>query len=144
MKPVHRNRRLGAAAIIAVLLAGAAGLALFALRDSVSYFKTPSDYVAETGLQGQRLRLGGLVALGSVRRGAGVETFFRVTDGEADVEVVYSGVLPDLFREGQGVIAEGVKRPDGVFEARSVLAKHDENYAPRELKNALPADEAAS
>ncbi|MEO9970190.1 MAG: cytochrome c maturation protein CcmE [Hyphomonadaceae bacterium] len=137
MKPQHRNRRLGTVALIGVLLVGASVLTLSALNQSVSYFLTPSELVATTEVPTRSIRLGGLVMDGSVVRGEGIETAFRVTDGTAEVTILYSGILPDLFREGQGVIVEGLVLPDGRFDARTVLAKHDENYVPKELQHAL-------
>lgn len=138
MKPQHRNRRLGIVALCGALLVGAGALTLSALNQSVSYFLTPSDLATATETPTRSIRLGGLVMEGSVVRGEGVETAFRVTDGSAEVTILYAGILPDLFREGQGVIVEGVVLPDGRFNARTVLAKHDENYVPKELQNALP------
>jgi cytochrome c-type biogenesis protein CcmE len=120
-------------------LAAAAILVLFALKDSVVFFHTPSDIV-EKGIQaGQRIRLGGLVADGSVVRGEGTRVSFTVTDTLKNIAVTYDGVLPDLFREGQGVVAEGVLDADGKFTADSVLAKHDENYMPPEVAKSLEA-----
>lgn len=119
------------------VLAVAVGLVLFALEDSIVFFYTPSD-VAEKHLEaGQRFRLGGLVEDGSVVRGEGTDVRFAVTDSIRSISVVYKGVLPDLFREGQGVITEGRLDDDGVFTADSVLAKHDENYMPPEVAAAL-------
>lgn len=119
------------------VLAVAVGLVLFALEDSIVFFYTPSD-VAEKHLEaGQRFRLGGLVEDGSVVRGEGTDVRFAVTDSIRSISVVYKGVLPDLFREGQGVITEGRLDDDGVFAADSVLAKHDENYMPPEVAAAL-------
>jgi len=137
MKPKNRNKRLGTVAIIGVLLVGASAITLSALNQSVSYFLTPSELVAATEIPTRAIRLGGLVMDGSVERGEGVETTFRVTDGSAEVTILYSGILPDLFREGQGVIVEGLVLPDRRFNALSVLAKHDENYVPKELQHAL-------
>lgn len=119
------------------LLSLASLLVLFALRDSIVFFHTPSD-VAEKGIEaGQRFRLGGLVAEGSVRRGEGAAVQFGVTDTVATINVVYEGVLPDLFREGQGVVTEGRLDTSGKFVADTVLAKHDENYMPPEVADAL-------
>jgi cytochrome c-type biogenesis protein CcmE len=117
----------------------AAGLVLFALRDSIVFFHTPSDIAEKPLPAGQRFRLGGLVAAGSVKRGAGTKVEFIVTDTLKTVPVAYEGVLPDLFKEGQGVVAEGKLTPEGVFIADSVLAKHDENYMPPEVAKALEA-----
>lgn len=119
------------------VLALAAILMLFAFRDAIVFFYTPSD-IAEKGIApGQRFRLGGLVAEGSVKRGAGTHVDFAVTDTLKTVPVVYDGILPDLFREGQGVVAEGKIGADGVFAADSVLAKHDETYMPPDVAKAL-------
>lgn len=119
------------------LLSLASLLVLFALRDSIVFFHTPSD-VAEKGIEaGQRFRLGGLVAEGSVRRGEGSAVEFGVTDTIKTINVVYEGVLPDLFREGQGVVTEGRLDASGKFLADTVLAKHDENYMPPEVADAL-------
>ena len=115
----------------------AVGLVLFALRDSIVFFYTPSE-VAEKHLEtGQRFRLGGLVEDGSVKRGEGTTVSFVITDKRSTLPVTYTGVLPDLFREGQGVVAEGTLTAGGVFHADSVLAKHDENYMPPEVAKKL-------
>ncbi|CAN1725126.1 periplasmic heme chaperone [Hyphomicrobium sp. 1Nfss2.1] len=117
----------------------AVGLVLFALRDSIVFFHTPSDLADKPIAVGQRFRLGGLVADGSVKRGQGTKVGFVVTDTLKTVPVEYEGVLPDLFKEGQGVVAEGKFNDGGVFIADSVLAKHDENYMPPEVAKALEA-----
>jgi len=114
----------------------AAGLVLWSLNDNLVFFYSPSQMAAKSPGPDRRLRLGGLVENGSVRRNGG-EVRFRVTDLKREVEVVYRGILPDLFREGQGVIVEGSLGRDGVFAAREVLAKHDENYMPPEVAKAL-------
>lgn len=115
----------------------AVGLVLMALRDSIVFFYTPSE-VAEKHLDtGQRFRLGGLVENGSLKRGEGTTISFVVTDKRATLPVTYTGVLPDLFREGQGVVAEGMLTSEGVFHADSVLAKHDEKYMPPEVAKKL-------
>jgi cytochrome c-type biogenesis protein CcmE len=115
----------------------AAGLVLYALSDTITFFHTPSD-LTETGVQpGQRIRLGGMVEEGTVKKGPGTLTSFGVTDTIKTVTVTYDGILPDLFREGQGVVTEGKLQTDGNFVADTVLAKHDENYMPRELANSL-------
>ena len=115
----------------------AVGLVLMALRDSIVFFYTPSE-VAEKHLEtGQRFRLGGLVEDGSVKRGEGTTVSFVITDKRSTLPVTYTGVLPDLFREGQGVVAEGMLTAGGVFHADSVLAKHDENYMPPEVAKKL-------
>jgi cytochrome c-type biogenesis protein CcmE len=119
------------------VLALAVGLVLMALRDSIVFFYTPSE-VAEKHLDtGQRFRLGGLVENGSLKRGEGTTVSFVVTDKRATMPVTYTGVLPDLFREGQGVVAEGALTSEGVFHADSVLAKHDEKYMPLEVAKKL-------
>ena len=119
------------------VLALAVGLVLLALRDSIVFFYTPTE-VAEKRLDtGQRFRLGGLVENGSLKRGEGTTISFVVTDKRATLPVTYTGVLPDLFREGQGVVAEGALTSEGVFHADSVLAKHDEKYMPPEVAKKL-------
>ena len=120
------------------VLALAAGLILSALNDTIVFFRTPTEVANKQVPPGSRLRLGGLVETGRVTK-SGTLTTFSVTDGNAAVKVAYSGILPDLFREGQGVVAEGALSPDGSFRADSVLAKHDERYMPREVADALKA-----
>jgi cytochrome c-type biogenesis protein CcmE len=125
-----------------MLLAGmtslgvAAALVLFAFRDNLVFFYSPSDLVEKHVAPERRVRIGGLVEENSVER-QGKVMDFRVTDGKTQLKVTYSGAVPDLFREGQGVVAEGKLRPDGVFAAESVLAKHDEAYMPPEVADAL-------
>ena len=121
------------------ILSLAAVLILFALKDSVVFFHTPSDIVEKKIPAGQRIRLGGLVAKGSVKRGEGLHVTFTVTDTLKEIPVSFDNVLPDLFREGQGVVTEGKLDAAGVFAADSVLAKHDENYMPPEVKKSLEA-----
>jgi cytochrome c-type biogenesis protein CcmE len=127
----------GGVGILGVALA----LVLFALSSSITYFRSPSDVVAQTKAAtlkaGQRFRLGGLVKDGTVKRGQGLDVEFAVTDTLETVAVLYRGVLPDLFREGQGVVAEGRLEADGRFRADTVLAKHDETYMPPEVAKAL-------
>jgi cytochrome c-type biogenesis protein CcmE len=120
------------------VLALAAGLILSALTDTIVFFRPPTEVAQQQVAPGARLRLGGLVETGSVVK-SGTLTTFKVTDGNATVKVAYSGILPDLFREGQGVVAEGALQADGSFKADSVLAKHDEKYMPREVADALKA-----
>ncbi|MEZ5996033.1 MAG: cytochrome c maturation protein CcmE [Hyphomonadaceae bacterium] len=132
----RRDQRLmiiGAAGAVLVL---AATLTFVGLRDSVVYFLAPSE-LAEKAQAGQRIRLGGLVVEGTLHRDSDSAVRFSVTDGATQVEVEYSGLLPDLFREGQGVVCEGRWTPGQVFVAERVLAKHDENYMPREVAEAL-------
>lgn len=121
------------------VLALALLLTLFALRDTIVFFHAPSEVVEKHLPVGQRFRLGGLVETGSLKRGAGTTISFKVTDTLQSIPVTYQGILPDLFREGQGVVAEGKLTTGGIFEADSVLAKHDENYMPPEVAAALKA-----
>jgi cytochrome c-type biogenesis protein CcmE len=121
------------------VLGVAVGLVLFAMRDSIVFFYSPSEVAEMKIAPGQRFRLGGLVETGSVARGEGTSVRFVITDQAKTLPVTYTGVLPDLFREGQGVVAEGVLEPDGVFHADNVLAKHDENYMPPEVAKKLKA-----
>ena len=133
-----RKQRRGVLIGVGVaVLTVAVGLVLFALRDSIVFFHTPSDVVEKNIAPGQRFRLGGLVAEGSVKRGEGAKVAFVVTDTLKTLQVTYEGVLPDLFGEGQGVVAEGTLTPSGVFVADTVLAKHDETYMPPEVAKAL-------
>jgi len=133
-----RRRRRGIMIAGAIgVLAIAVGLVLMALRDSIVFFHTPSDLSAKAIPEGQRIRLGGLVATGSVKRGQGTDVEFAITDTAEQVTVRYRGVLPDLFREGQGVVTEGALEAGRIFRADSVLAKHDENYMPPEVAKAL-------
>ncbi|TKT81244.1 cytochrome c maturation protein CcmE [Aquamicrobium sp. LC103] len=117
----------------------AAALTFYALGQRTSYFYMPGDLVAAELTPGQRIRLGGLVEKGTIERGQGTNVSFQVTDHENSVKVAYNGILPDLFREDQGVVTEGTFGTDGVFVADSVLAKHDENYMPREVADGLKA-----
>jgi cytochrome c-type biogenesis protein CcmE len=133
----RRQRRLLLIGAGGAVLAIAVALVLFALKDSIVFFNSPSDVVQKHVATGTRIRLGGLVKTGSLTRGANFAVRFAVTDGSNDIPVAYSGALPDLFREGQGVIAEGSLDGAGVFEADTILAKHDENYMPREVADAL-------
>lgn len=132
-----RSQRLVMVAVAGVVLVVAVGLALVALRDAIVLFYSPSEVAAEHPGIGERIRIGGLVEEGSVERPADGGANFVVTDGAATIRVTYSGSLPDLFREGQGVVAEGAFVPSGDFAASSVLAKHDETYMPPEVAEAL-------
>jgi cytochrome c-type biogenesis protein CcmE len=134
MNPKRRNRLV----IVLFLLCGVAvtvGLTLAALNENLNLFYPPDQIVGGEAPTGARIRAGGMVMDGSVIRGAnGLDVSFVLTDHQgSDFEVRYSGILPDLFREGQGVLVQGELAPDGVFHAREVLAKHDENYMPPEL-----------
>ena len=119
------------------VLAVAVALMLNALRDSIVFFNSPSDVMEKHVAPGTRFRLGGLVKNGTVVRGNNLSVRFEVTDGETAIPVNYQGVLPDLFREGQGVVAEGALDAGGTFNADSILAKHDESYMPKEVADAL-------
>jgi cytochrome c-type biogenesis protein CcmE len=133
----RKKRRLVLIGAAAVVLAVAVGLVLFALRDSIVFFNSPTDVIAKQVKPGTRLRLGGLVTPGSVVREDQLDMRFEVTDGNRSIKVAYHGILPDLFREGQGVVAEGTLEPGGSFRADTVLAKHDETYMPKEVADAL-------
>jgi len=133
----RKQRRFALIAGSLAVLAAAVGLVLYALNDSIVFFHSPTELVEKNIPPGTRLRIGGLVAPGTVVKGENLAVRFEVTDGNKAVDVDYSGILPDLFREGQGVIAEGVLERPGLFRANSVLAKHDERYMPREVADAL-------
>lgn len=131
------RRRLALVGAIVLGIGGATALSLNALRDTLVFFFGPAELLARAGeFAGRPTRLGGLVVPGSIER-SGTTVRFRVTDETASLPVAYTGQLPDLFREGQGVVAEGRLGADGVFAARTVLAKHDENYLPREVAETL-------
>jgi cytochrome c-type biogenesis protein CcmE len=119
------------------VLAIAVALVLGSLRESIVFFNSPTDIANNKVAPGKRVRLGGMVKMGSLDRGDDLQIRFEVTDGNKDIPVDYRGIVPDLFREGQGVITEGHVAPDGVFKAETVLAKHDENYMPREVVETL-------
>ncbi|KAB2911624.1 MAG: cytochrome c maturation protein CcmE [Hyphomicrobiaceae bacterium] len=133
----RKQRRAVLIAVGVAILGVAVFLVLFALRDTIVFFHTPRD-VAEKNIQpGKRIRLGGLVAQGSVKRGIGESVEFAITDTVKTITVRYTGILPDLFREGQGIVAEGMLDASGRFLADTVLAKHDETYMPPEVAKAL-------
>lgn len=134
----RKRKRLYIALAGLTMLGIAVALVLTAFDDSLVFFYTPSDLAEKSVMPGQRVRLGGLVAEGSVsKREDGLTTSFEITDMSSTVVVSYTGILPDLFREGQGVIAEGTLEPNGTMVATEVLAKHDENYMPAEVEEAL-------
>jgi cytochrome c-type biogenesis protein CcmE len=135
----RKQRRLTMIAGAGVVLCLAAVLVLVALRDQIVFFYSPTDLAEKELAPGTRVRIGGLVSDGSVERGADGIVKFAVTDTANEVEVAYHGILPDLFREGQGVVAEGVLTAEKSLDAESVLAKHDERYMPREVVDALKA-----
>jgi cytochrome c-type biogenesis protein CcmE len=134
----RKQHRLLLLAFGMAALGGATALVLVAFRSNLVFFYSPSDLKAQAAALDRRVRLGGLVQENSLapdRDGSGVR--FRVTDGKTGLTVVYHGILPDLFRPGQGVVVEGSLRPNGIFDAANVLAKHDERYMPREVVEAL-------
>jgi len=136
----RKHKRLAALGAGAALLGGAAALVLSAFDDNLLFFYTPTQLAEQPAADGRRFRMGGLIEDGSVKRlEDGLTVTFNVTDLTNVVPVTFTGVLPDLFREGQGVVVEGALRTDGVFQAAEVLAKHDENYMPKEVAEALKA-----
>ena len=137
MARTRKARRIQMLVLGGVLLVGAAGLFGFLARDAIAFFKSPTELHAAAYRPDQLLRVGGLVVEGSSAT-EGTTHRFDITDGNGTVTVAFTGVLPDLFREGQGIVAEGYWR-DGTFEATEVLAKHDENYMPKEVADALRA-----
>jgi cytochrome c-type biogenesis protein CcmE len=133
----RKQRRLTLIGAALGVLALAVVLVLAALKDSIVFFSSPTDVVEKQIKPGVRMRIGGLVTPGSVVRSENLAVRFDVTDGKHTLAVAYQGLLPDLFREGQGVVAEGALEPSGTFKADSVLAKHDETYMPKEVADAL-------
>ena len=135
----RKGRRLTLIGGALAVVAAAAALILFALRDSVVFFYSPTELTQKTIKPGASLRVGGLVKQGSVHKLGGDKVVFAVTDLKEDVSVSYEGALPDLFREGQGVVVEGALEAPGKFRATNVLAKHDEKYIPRDVADKLKA-----
>jgi cytochrome c-type biogenesis protein CcmE len=133
----RKQRRLSLIGAALGVLALAVALVLFALKDSIVFFNSPTDVVEKHVKPGMRIRIGGLVKEGSVQRGDSLAVRFEVTDGRSTIPVAYLGLLPDLFREGQGIVAEGALDGSGTLRADSVLAKHDETYMPKEVAEAL-------
>jgi cytochrome c-type biogenesis protein CcmE len=133
----RKQRRLVLISISLGVLGIAAGLVLTALTDSIVFFNSPTDVVEKQVQPNTRIRLGGLVQPGSVVKSDNLHIRFEVTDGNKAIPVTYQGIVPDLFREGQGVIAEGKLDNAGVLKADSVLAKHDERYMPKEIEDSL-------
>jgi len=133
----RKQRRLAFAVALLLASTGGAALVIAALKDNVLYFYSPSDVLAKSVGPGIAFHIGGLVAPGTVRHGPEGVVHFVVTDGRARIPVTYTGALPDLFREGQGVVAAGALDSAGVFAASEVLAKHDERYMPPEVVDAL-------
>jgi cytochrome c-type biogenesis protein CcmE len=148
----RKQKRLALIGGALAMFSIAVGLILKELRGNIVFFKSPTDIVDEHIAAGVRLRIGGLVENGTLVHRAGKSVTFKVTDGKDAVAVAYTGLLPDLFREGQGVVAEGALDQGGVFQADNILAKHDERYMPREVVDALkkqgkwagPNDQASS
>ena len=136
MKGLKKKRRVQVIVLAFVALALATGLIGYALKDGINYFRSPTQVMEDPPRASETFRLGGLVAEGTLVRGEGESVQFSVTDGGATVPVVFTGVLPDLFNEGQGMIGTGTY-VDGVFQATEILAKHDENYMPKEVIDAL-------
>ncbi|HCO76962.1 MAG: cytochrome c maturation protein CcmE [Hydrogenophilus thermoluteolus] len=140
-----RKKRLTLILVGVALLASAVALVLSAFQENLVFFVTPSDIAQGKAQEGRYFRVGGLVEAGSIQRGPdGVTVTFRITDTAHALPVVYRGALPDLFGENQGAVAEGVLRPDGVFEAKKVLAKHDETYMPPEASHAVDQAQRAA
>ncbi len=135
----RKQKRLSVIGGGLLVLAVAAALVLFALQQKIAFFRMPSDIQASDMESESRFRLGGLVEKGTVVRGEGTRVSFAVTDRVKSVPVTYDGILPDLFREDQGVVIEGRFMPGGAFVADNVLAKHDENYMPKEVAESLKA-----
>jgi cytochrome c-type biogenesis protein CcmE len=133
----RKKKRLALIATALSVFGLAIGLTLYSLRDSIVFFYGPTEYLAKAPAPGTRLRIGGLVEKGSFKKEGGEKVVFAVTDMKHQVEVAYTGLLPDLFREGQGAVVEGTVEPNGSFLADSVLAKHDERYMPKEVADAL-------
>ncbi len=136
MSLTRKQKRIAVIAGLGTVLAAAAGLILYALNDQIVFFYSPSDLDAKNVAVGQPIRVGGLVKDGTWVKDGELNSFV-ITDGAEDETITYVGILPDLFREGQGVIAEGALSADGSFTATSVLAKHDENYIPKEVADAI-------
>ena len=138
MKSLKKQRRIQVIAIMAVALALSTVLIGYALRDGINFFRSPTQVVEDPPSSSEVFRIGGLVEVGSLVRGQGETIQFVVTDGGASVPAIYSGVLPDLFEENQGMVGMG-RLINGVFEATEIIAKHDENYMPTEVIDALKA-----
>ena len=133
----RKQKRLAMIGAIGLVLAVATGLILVALQDQIMFFRSPTEVAQGKVKPGEAFRLGGLVETGSVVKEPNQIVRFVVTDGANTVRVTHQGILPDLFREGQGVVTEGKLEPGGVFNASTVLARHDENYMPREVADSL-------
>jgi len=138
MKSLKKQRRIQVIAVMAVALTLSTVLIGYALRDGINFFRSPSQVAEAPPGPTEVFRIGGLVEVGTLKRGQGETIEFTVTDGGASIPATYAGVLPDLFEEGQGMVGTG-RYIDGVFEASEILAKHDENYMPSEVIDALKA-----
>lgn len=137
-KRAHRRKKLGLIVLLILGVGTAVGMVTMALKENINLFFSPSQIVAGEAPQEHTFRLGGMVRTGSVKRSnSSLEVAFEVTDTVKSVPVSYTGILPDLFREGQGIVAQGKLRADGTFVASEVLAKHDENYMPPEAADAI-------
>lgn len=136
MMGLKKKRRVQVIVLAFVALALSTGLIGYAMRDGINYFRSPSEVAAQPPVPAELFRIGGLVAEGSIVRGEGQQVSFAVTDGGATIPVVYSGILPDLFSENQGMVGQG-RLVNGTFEAVEILAKHDETYMPKEVIDAL-------
>jgi cytochrome c-type biogenesis protein CcmE len=136
MKGLKKKRRIQIIALAFVALALSTGLIGYAMRDGINFFRTPSQVTQSPPPPTETFRIGGLVVEGSLQRGQSETVTFRVTDTATEVPVSYTGVLPDLFEEGQGMVGTG-RMVDGVFQATEILAKHDETYMPKEVVDAL-------
>lgn len=136
MKSLKKTRRIQIVALAAVALTISTALIGFAMRDGINFFYSPAQIAAEPPPPDRNLRIGGLVEEGSLIRGQGATVTFNVTDGAASIPVSYTGIVPDLFGEGEGVVAQG-RLVDGVFRAHEILARHDETYMPKEVIDAL-------
>jgi len=136
MKSLKKKRRIQVIVLAFVALAISTGLIGYAMRDGINFFRAPAQVVSDPPLATETFRLGGLVEEGSIVRGQGETITFNVTDGAASIPVAFTGILPDLFGENQGMIGTG-KLVDGVFVANEILAKHDESYMPKEVIDAL-------
>jgi len=136
MKGLKKKRRIQVIIVAFIALFISTGLIGYAMRDGINFFKSPSEIVEDTPPPTQILRVGGLVVEGTLKRGQGEVITFEITDGGATIKASYAGVLPDLFKEGQGTVATG-SYVDGVFLATEILAKHDEDYMPKEVVDAL-------
>ncbi|EAR52818.1 cytochrome c-type biogenesis protein CcmE [Oceanicola granulosus HTCC2516] len=143
MKSLKKTRRIQVIVVAFVALAGATALIGYGMRDGINFFRSPSEVAAAPPAPDEVFRLGGLVVEGSIVRDAGETVRFEVTDGAETIPVTYTGILPDLFAENQGMIGQGVYA-GGTFEAREILAKHDETYEPKEVRDALEAARAGA